>query len=125
MDAQVLIKGVSEMPISEMERFVQVINGLITQKKATDKSYRERFLLGKINQTALGKEKIERYQTLVKKLEAETITDAEYIEFMQLADYEEKLRYERLTYLVELAELKSIPLYELMDKMGLNRSVNV
>ena len=41
MDAQVLIKGVSEMPISEMERFVQAINALITQKKTTDKSYRE------------------------------------------------------------------------------------
>lgn len=53
MDAQVLMQGVAEMPISEMERFVQAINALITQKKATDKSYRERFLLGKINQTAL------------------------------------------------------------------------
>jgi hypothetical protein len=125
MDAQALLKDVSQMPLPEIEQFVQAVNALITQKKATDKSYRQRFLLRKINQTALGKEKIERYQFLVHKLETETITDAEYTEFMQLADYEEKLRYERLTYLVELAELKSIPLYELMDKMGLNRSANV
>lgn len=83
MDAQVLIKGVSEMPISEMERFVQQINSLIVQKKTTDKKYRERFLLGKINETALGKEKIESYQFLVLKLEADTITDAEYAEFMK------------------------------------------
>jgi uncharacterized damage-inducible protein DinB len=121
MDAQALLKDVAQMPLLEMERFVQAVNGLITQKKTTDKSYRERFLLQKINETVLGKEKTERYKLLVQKLEAETLTDAEYTEFMQLADNEEKIRYERLTYLVELAQLKSITLPELMDKMGLNR----
>lgn len=121
MDAQALLKDVAQMPLLEMERFVQAVNGLITQKKTTDKSYRERFLLRKINETVLGKEKIVRYQLLVQKLEAETMTNAEYTEFMQLADKEEKIRYERLTYLVELAELKSITLSELMDNLGLNK----
>lgn len=121
MDTQVLIQGVAEMPISEMERFVQQVNALIVQKKATDKNYRERFLLGKINQTVLSKEKIERYQKLVQKLETETISKAEYKEFMKLTDLEEQIRYERLTYLVELAQLKSITLPQLMDKLGLNR----
>ena len=121
MDTQVLIQGVAEMPISEMERFVQQVDALIVQKKATDKNYRERFLLGKINQTVLSKEKIERYQKLVQKLEAETISKAEYKEFMKLTELEEQIRYERLTYLVELAQLKSITLPELMDKLGLNR----
>jgi hypothetical protein len=125
MDAQALLKDVAQMPLLEMERFVQAVNGLITQKKTTDKSYRERFLLGKINQTVLGKEKTERYQLLIRKLESVTITDAEYVELMQLTDYEEKIRYERLTYLVELAELKSITLPQLMEKMGLNRPAHV
>jgi hypothetical protein len=125
MDAQALLKDVAQMPLLEMERFVQAVNGLIVQKKTTDKSYRERFLLQKINETALGREKIERYQLLVLKLEAETITDAEYAEFMQLADNEEKMRYERLTYLVELAQLRAIPLPQLMEKMGLNRPTHV
>lgn len=120
MDAQTLLKDFSQMPLADIERFVQSLNALITQKKSTNKSYRERFLLGKINQTVLDREKIQRYQFLVRKLEAETITDIEYTEFMQLADEEEKIRYERLIYLDELAELKSMPLYELMDKMGLN-----
>jgi hypothetical protein len=125
MDAQALLKDVAQMPLLEMERFVQAVNGLITQKKTTDKSYRERFLLQKINETALGREKIERYQLLVLKLEAETITDAEYAEFMELADHEEKMRYERLTYLVELAQLRAITLPQLMEKMGLNRPAHV
>ena len=121
MDTQVLIQGVAEMPISEMERFVQQVDALIVQKKATDKNYRERFLLGKINQTVLSKEKIERYQKLVQKLEAETISKAEYKEFMKLTELEEQIRYERLTYLVELAQLKSITLPQLMDNLGLNQ----
>ena len=121
MDTQVLIQGVAEMPISEMERFVQQVNALIVQKKTTDKNYRERFLLGKINQTVLSKEKIERYQKLVQKLEAETISKAEYKEFMKLTELEEQIRYERLTYLVELAQLKSITLPQLMDNLGLNQ----
>jgi hypothetical protein len=125
MDAQTLLKDVSQMPLLEMERFVQSVNALITQKKTTDKTYRERFLLGKINQTVLAKEKIERYQLLVRRLEVETISDVEYTEFMALTDLEEQIRLERMTYLLELAQLRSITLPQLMTNLGLNRRTNV
>lgn len=125
MDAQALLKDVSQMPVLEMERFVQAVNALITQKKATDKSYRERFLLGKINQTVLGREKTERYQLLILKLESVTITDTEYAELMQLTEEEEVIRCERLKYLVELAQLRAISLPQLMTNMGLNRRTHV
>jgi hypothetical protein len=124
MDAQNLLKDVAQMPLFEMERFVQAINGLITQKKTSDKSYRERFLLGKINQTILEKDKIVRYQFLVQKLEAETISDEEYAEFMHLTEEEEQIRLDRMTFLVELAQLRSLTLPQLMDNLGLNRSAN-
>ena len=120
MDAQALLKDVSQMPLLELEGFVQAVNGLITQKKTTDKSYRERFLLGKINETALGLEKTLRYQLLIQKLESSTITDTEHAELMQLTDEEEVIRYERLKYLIELAQLRAITLPQLMEKMGLN-----
>jgi hypothetical protein len=125
MDAQALLKDVAQMPLLEMERFVQAVNGLIVQKKTTDKSYRERFLLTKINQTVLGKEKTERYQLLILKLESATITDTEHAELMQLTEEEEIIRYERLKYLVELAQLRSITLPQLMENMGLNRPAHV
>jgi hypothetical protein len=125
MDAQTLLKDVSQMPLPEMERFVQSVNALITQKKTTDKTYRERFLLGKINQAVLAKEKIERYQLLVRRLEVETISDVEYTEFMALTDLEEQIRLERMTYLLELAQLRSITLPQLMTNLGLNRRTNV
>jgi hypothetical protein len=125
MDAQALLKDFSQMPLFELESFAQSLNALITQKRTTDKSYRERFLLGKINQTVLGKEKTERYQLLILKLESVTITDSEYAELMQLTEEEEIIRYERLKYLVELAQLRSISLPQLMINMGLNRPAYV
>ena len=51
----------------------------------------------------------------------QTISKAEYKEFMKLTELEEQIRYERLTYLVELAQLKSITLPQLMDNLGLNQ----
>ena len=124
MDAQTLLKDVAQMPLPEIERFVQSVNALITQRKSTDKTYQDRLLLRKINETILGATKTKRYQLLVQKLEAETISDSEYKEFMQLAEQEEVIRYERLIYLVELAQIRSITLPQLMENLGLNRSAN-
>ena len=124
MDAQTLLKDVAQMPLPEIERFVQSVNALITQRKSTDKTYQDRLLLRKINETILGATKTKRYQLLVQKLEAETISDSEYKEFMQLAEEEETIRYERLTYLVELAQIRSITLPQLMENLGLNRPAN-
>ncbi len=125
MDTQALLKNVSEMPLPEIERFVQDVNALIAQKKSTDKTYQDRLLLRKINQTVLGETKTKRYQHLVVKLEAETLSESQYKEFMLLAEEEELIRYERLKYLVELAQIRSIPLPQLMDNLGLNRPTYV
>ncbi len=119
MDTQVLIKGVSEMPISELERFIQELNTLLTQRRRTEQPYRERYLLSLINQTVLGKEKTERYKTLILKHEYETISDEEHAELLTLAEEEEEIRVNRLTYLVELAQLQNIPLTLLMENLGL------
>lgn len=85
-----------------------------------DKDRRERLLLDKINQTVLDKKKKERYQLLVVKLEADTISEIEHAEFTKLADLQEKLRNQRVKYLIELAQLRGIYLPQLMTTLGLN-----
>jgi GH35 family endo-1,4-beta-xylanase len=82
----------------------------------------ERDLIDKINTTVLSKLKGRRYQLLVYKHEFETITDEEYDEWMQLTDEEEKIRVERLTYIVELAKRKKMPMLQLIDVLNLNRT---
>ena len=58
------------------------------------------------------------------KLEAETMTDAEHAEFMRLATLEEKLRNQRVKYLIELSQLRAVSLPQLMVTLGLKSKNN-
>ena len=114
-----LLNGIAEMPISELEYFVSEVNALILRKKTADAGSREKTLLSKINKTVLGKNLRERYKILAYKLENDTLTDIEHIEFIRLTTKDEKLRNERVKYLIELAQLRSISLFQLMDNLEL------
>lgn len=116
--------NIANLPIAELEYYMQEINALILRKKTQDKEARDSFLLDKINKTVLDKKKTERYKALSYKLEAETITEAEYQEFMQLATLEEKLRNQRVKYLIELSQLRAISLPQLMITLGLKHNPN-
>jgi hypothetical protein len=120
IDPQIFLASVSQIPVNELEYFVQELNALITRRKTNDKAYRDRALLSKISTTILPKDKTERYMNLHIKLEAETISEAEYQEFMDLVAQEEALRNERLKYMIELSQLRSVTLPQVMSSLGLN-----
>ena len=119
-----LLPNMAELPISELEVYLIEISALIRRKQTTDNTVRERVLLEKITQTALSKKKTQRYQELVYKLEFDTLTDAEHAEFMRLAHQEEGLRNQRVKCLIELAQLRAVPLSQLMKDLGLNKAQN-
>ena len=81
--------------------------------------FRSRQLLYKINNTVLDAAKTEHYQVLVEKLELGTMTDAEHIELDILANQEEKLRNQRVKYMIELAQLRDVSLPQVMESLGL------
>jgi hypothetical protein len=118
------LPNIAELPVSELEVYLVEISALIRRKQTIDTNVRERVLLDKISQTVLSKKKAERYQILVEKLEFEAITDVEHAEFMQLANHEEKLRNQRLKYLIELAQLRAVSLPQLMVDLGLKPAQN-
>ena len=120
IDTQGLLLGISQMPLNELAYFVSEINALITRRQVQDAGKQEKILLSKINQTALPIKKAERYAFLVKKLEADTMSETEHAEFMVLVAQEETLRNERVKYLIELAQLRNMPLLTLMEKLDLN-----
>ena len=124
IDPQMFLTSVSQIPVNELEYFVQELNALITRRKATDKTYRDRTLLSKINTTILPKNKTERYMSLHIKLEAETISESEYQEFMDLVAQEEELRNERVKYMIELSQLRGVTLPQVMSSLGLNFASN-
>ena len=121
MDTQNLLHNAAQMPLTELEAFVQQLNSLITRKKTTDSNVRDTVLLDKITQTVLETGKRERYQTLIYKLEMETISDAEHNELLKLVEQEERIRVKRLKYLIELAQLRNITLPQLMKNLELTQ----
>ena len=124
IDTQSLLASVSQIPVNELEYFVQELNALIVRRKTTNKEYRDKALLSKINQTVLPQNKAERYVHLHLKLEAETLSESEYQEFMDLVAQEEILRNERVKYLIELSQLRAVTLPQLMNALGLNAVSN-
>lgn len=119
IDSQSLLHSVDRMPITEIELFLKDINALLRRKKTQDKALRERQLLHKINHAVLDETKVSLYHILVEKLELGTITDAEHTEFDLLANQEEKLRNQRVKYMIELAQLRAVSLSQIMESLGL------
>lgn len=124
IDAQTFLSSVSQIPVNELEYFVRELNALITRRKESNKEYRDRALLSKINQAVLPKGQTERYVSLHLKLEAETISESEYQEFMDLVAQEELLRNERVKYMIELSQLRGVSLPQVMNSLGLNFVAN-
>ncbi len=121
MDTQNLLNNAAQMPLNELEAFVQQLNGLITRKKTSDSNLRDVILLDKINQTVLEKGKRERYQALIFRLEMESVSEIEHNELLELVEQEERIRVKRLRYLIELAQLRNITLPQLMKNLELTQ----
>ena len=120
--AQSLLGNFSEMPLKELEHFINALNALAIRRRAVDSAKQDKVLLRKINQTVLSEQDMERYTYLQEKIEVENISDTEYQELLNLVDKEEKIRNKRFEYLLELAQLRNISLSELMNNLGLNVS---
>ena len=119
-----LIGGFTNMPLQDLESFIKELNALATRKRNADKGKSDKSLLLKINRAILPEEMMERYTFLQEKMEVENLSDSEYQELLSLVNQEEKVRNKRFQYLVELSQLRTISLLELMNRLGLNTSVH-
>ena len=117
---QHLLGNFVDMPLKDIESLIKELNALVVRKRAVDKDKRDKFLIHKINQTALPEQALQRYIFLQEKMEVENLSEVEYTELLALVAQEEKIRNKRFQYLIELAQLRQIPLPELMNHLGLN-----
>jgi hypothetical protein len=118
--AQQLLGNFSDLPLKDIEFFIQELNALAVRKRNNDTEKRDKFLLRKINESVLSEEIMQRYVALQEKMEVENLSDVEHKELLQLVEKEEKIRNKRFQYLIELSQLRAIPLPNLMQKLGLN-----
>lgn len=121
---QSLIGGFADMPLPDLEYFINGLNALVVRKRVTDSNKRNKLLLQKINQTVLPEPVMERYTFLQEKMEIENLPETEHQELLNLVTKEEKIRNKRFQYLLELAQLRDISLTQLMNQLGLNTLPN-
>ena len=120
IDLDKILDGMAQLDLSELERFSLNVNSLIARRKAPNLPKREAELLQQINR-GLPVTVRHRYAILNEKLLAETLTAEEHQEFSALVDQIEQSDAERLKYLIELAQLRNVPLGTLMEQLGIKR----
>jgi hypothetical protein len=113
IDVDQLLRGVAQLETSDLERFVEQVNLILSQRKTTHQV--ESQLLQRIRQS-LPETTHQRYNQLSEKLRSETIAPDEHQELLSLIDVVEQANVDRLQCLVELAQLRQISLNDLMKR---------
>jgi hypothetical protein len=113
-----LLKAIEQLDTHELARFVERLLDLKAQRSAPSLPPQETELLAKINR-GLPSDLAERYQELVAKRRAETLTAQQHEELLSLSDQVEHLEAERVEALAELAILRGTSLTRLMVDLGL------
>ncbi len=119
-----LLKKVEKLSTADLEVFASHVLSLKARRKTPDIKDKEVELLAKINKP-LSPEIKSRFNILTAKMREGTITETEHQELLALSDEIEGFDLNRVTLLSELAQLRGIPLRELMDKLGMKPAFDV
>ncbi|MBC7777198.1 MAG: hypothetical protein H7246_17330 [Phycisphaerae bacterium] len=106
-----------------VERYVQsllekISSTEIEELPAPKLSQRESDLLQKIS-LGLSPDFWERYRALMTTKESRLLTETERVTFIKMTDQIEAANAGRMKYLIELAQLRQIPLLQLMTQLGI------
>lgn len=118
IDLDHLLAGVAQLETPDLERFTEQVSQLLAQRKVSSLPAQETELLLQINQ-GLSPETQQRYDQLQAKLQAETISAAEYQDLLTLIDTVEQADAKRLEALMNLAQLRQVFLPDLMAQLGI------
>jgi hypothetical protein len=116
-----VLNGVAQLDTMALEEVLQQVSRLLARRKAPSVPQREVELLQQIS-NYLSPAVRTRYHELNVKLHNETITETEHQEFLVLVDQIEVADAKRLQHLIELAQLRGVPLATLMTQLGLGVS---
>lgn len=118
MSLDKLIQAANQLNETELDRLLQQIVTLRAQRKALALPLEEADLLERINQ-GVPEDIHALYQALRAKREAETLTETEYEQLLQLSNQIEQFGAQRLEALATLAQLRQVSLPTLMENLGI------
>lgn len=114
-----LLNAVEQLSLPELEDLMSQVMTLQAKRKAPCLSADETELMLKINQ-GLSPDMQTRFDELVGKRQAETLTQEEHQELLALTDQIEKADAKRMKYLAELARIRGISLDVLMEELEIH-----
>lgn len=112
-----LLNTVEQLNSLELQQFLLQVLVLQAQHQVSGGVYREVELLLKIHQD-LPSGLQSRYQELLTKRQAETLTPTEYAELLQCTEQVEQWEAQRVEYLTELARWRRISLDQLLQELN-------
>jgi hypothetical protein len=118
MSLDELLNAANQLNETDLETLVNRILLLRARRKAPILPSEETSLLLQINQ-GIPTDLHQRYHHLTEKRDAETLTNDEYEELLQLSDRIELLTAQRVEALVNLATVRQVPLLQLMNDLGI------
>jgi hypothetical protein len=113
-----LLQSVKNLPIKELEQFIQHVLILRAQRSANSLSAQESELLEYINRsipTALQ----QRYDLLSEQQRQYCLSEDEHKELLKLIEQIEQFDLQRLKYLGKLAKLRKVSLKTVMQDLGI------
>jgi hypothetical protein len=113
-----LLRAVEQMAPQELEAFVARVLSLRAEKEAPHLSVEESGLLLTVNQP-IPPALQQRYDALIVKRRAETLTSEETAELLDLTSQVERAEAKRVEALGKLAQLRGLPLVDLLRILGI------
>jgi hypothetical protein len=114
-----LLSGVAQLETADLEQFAEQVTLLLARRKVPSLPQPEAELLHQINR-GLPEATQHRYDELRAKRHAETLTPEEHQELLSLVDSVEQADADRLQHLIELSQLRQVPLPNLMHQLGIH-----
>ena len=115
-----VLHGISQLDTPDLEKFLAEVGQLLAKRKVKTLPKGEAELLLKINQALLSTQEQERYQILYKKLQREEISEEEHQILLELIRLREERGVERMRCLIELAQVRKLPLQDLMKELEIH-----
>lgn len=118
VSSEELLRAVEQLPPPELAAFTEKVLALRLRQAAPVLSQDETELLMRINQGVPADIQL-RYDTLIAKRAAETLTAEEHAELLRLTDQIEQIDANRMEQLVALAQMRQISLAQLLRDLGI------
>jgi hypothetical protein len=115
---QQILRAIAELDEPELDDLFQQVLHLRAQRQVPSIDRAENDLLLTINQT-LTFSRQNRLDQLVAKRQADTITDEELEELIELTDQAERLNADRVMALAQLAKARNQSLKQVMQTLGI------